>query len=196
MSIFTTYEKIALVRNNDNQVFIADPTKLSQLETACRWAYPNICWLYDGTIEDVLAYEHYDIEVVDNEGFMLTIVDAAANAWTGGKLSFWTCYVEKENVRPFTVGINSMVLCELILHSTMLNGKCTIPVKFIRKDNQVGAIHEGMPSWNESIAYIESKKTHKATKKTSKWIPGHVYSTPTKKTYYLGQYIDNFYKGN
>lgn len=157
------------------KAYLVDPEDKKQVEAARNWAKNH----NDPTIPEMI--------VLDNEGFTIQIADAANGSSQGGKLSFWTCLVSKEDVGPYAIGINSDLLCDLIIHSNMQEGKCSVPVSFARKNGQVGVLHPGMPAYEEMMADMERKNSMNSGK-TSKWIPGSVYETATKRELYLGNF--------
>ena len=122
----------------------------------------------------------------DNVGFNFQIVSAAGNSYSqGGKLSFWVCIMDKEGVEPFSVGINSDLLADLILESNIYKGAVKEKVFFARKNSQLGVLHEAMPSY-QALLNDQKIKNDLSKNKTSKWRIGYSYSTPTKTDVYLG----------
>ena len=53
--------------------------------------------------------------------------------------------MEKNGIKPFAVGINADILCDLILETVMNKGKTDEKVFFARKNGQLGVLHENMP---------------------------------------------------
>ena len=171
----TTYEDITVYMRHDQMGYVCDSNNKKQKEAALNWA-------------TVRGHSHSE-QKMPNCGFTLSIVDSANSSYvTGGKLSFWTCYIEKDGYTPFYVGINSDVLCELLKHSTFTNGVCDTPVSFCRINGQVGVFHGKMPLYEPIKEYISQKKNITAAKKTSNYIIGHKYITQTKADVYLGYY--------
>lgn len=124
----------------------------------------------------------------DNKGFSFQIVSAAGRSWSqGGKLSFWMCIMEKEGLEPFAVGINSELLADLILESTIYKGSVKEKVFFARKNGQLGVLHENMPSYKELLKDQELKKDINRGK-TTKWKIGYEYNTLTQSDVMFGYF--------
>lgn len=155
-----------------NQGFVVEYGNKNMLESAMTWAKSN-----DNPIPNQFDF--------DNEGFSLTIYDSANGSSQGGKLSFMNCMIEKDG-HKFLIGINSDFLVELIQNTTFINGACQSKICFARKDGRVGALTKDMDSYKEAVSYINhSQKVNQ--KKTTKWIPGHIYETSTTKCRYIGE---------
>lgn len=124
----------------------------------------------------------------DNTGFSFQIASAAGNSWSqGGKLSFWMCIMEKEGIEPFAVGINSDLLADLILESTVYKGAVKEKVFFARRNSQLGVLHENMPSYQELLKDQEIKKNINKGK-TTKWKIGYEYNTLTQSDVMFGYF--------
>jgi len=182
----STYENITVYMRHDGMGYVCDDLNQKQKEAALNWA-------------TVRGHSHSK-QSIPNCGFILSIVDSANSSYvTGGKLSFWTCYMKNEGYTPFYVGINSDILCELIKHSTFTNGVCDMRVRFCRINGQLGVYHEKMPLYEQIKEYTNRKETIATTKKTNKYIVGHKYSTQSKSDVYLGCYspinVDISYNG-
>ena len=161
--------------------FMVDPSVKGSKESGIRWAKNNY---YSRNLPDE---EIYDYVETDNDHFKLRICEAADGSSQGGKLSFWTCILEKEGIPPFTIGINADLLAELILDSTFENGKCVQEVTLARKNGQMGALHEGMRAYDDMISDLNKKRAVESAEKTSKWEPGYVYQSMTKKGLCIGK---------
>ena len=175
VNTITTYEDITVYIRHDNMGYVCDSNNKKQKESAFAWA-------------NTRGHSPAKQEI-PNCDFHLSIVNSANTSYvTGGKLSFWTCYIEKEGYTPFYVGINSDILCELIKYSTFINGKCDMLVSFCRVNGQVGVYHAKMPLYEQIKEYTNRKKSIITAKKTNNYIVGHKYSTQTKSDVYLGYF--------
>lgn len=161
--------------------FMVDPSVKGSKESGIRWAKNNY---YSRNLPDEEVFDYVE---TDNDHFKLRICEAADGSSQGGKLSFWTCILEKEGIPPFTIGINADLLAELILDSTFENGKCVQEVTLARKNGQIGALHEGMRAYDDMISDLNKKRAVESAEKTSKWEPGYVYQSMTKKGLCIGK---------
>ena len=160
------------------KAYIVEAGNKKSLESAIKWAkgyYPK-----DSTEPEVVETE--------NKDFDFQIISAADSSWSqGGKLSFWMCIMGKEGVTPFAVGINSDLLCDLILETTMYNGATKEKVFFARRSSQLGVLHENMPSYQKLLADEEIKKNINKGK-TTKWQTGYRYNTLTYSDIMFGYF--------
>ena len=155
-----------------NQGYVVEYGNKDMLASAISWAKST----------DNQTPKQFDF---DNDGFLLTIYDSADGSSQGGKLSFMNCLIEKDNEK-FLIGINSDLLVELIKNTTFINGVCQEKICFARTNGRVGALTKNMDSYKEAIDYINhSQKVNQ--KKTTKWIPGHIYETTTTRCRYVGE---------
>lgn len=153
------------------------------LASAIHWAES-----YDWSDGKKGNYLEPTIVETDNRDFSFQIISAADNSWSqGGKLSFWMCLMEKSGIEPFAVGINSDLLADLILESTVYKGAVKEKVFFARKNGQLGVLHEAMPSYQTLLKDQQLKKN--ITKgKTSKWKIGYEYNTLTQSDTMFGYF--------
>ena len=158
------------------QGYVVEYGNKKTLESAITWGTH-----YENNVETGPTQQEFD-----NNGFTLSIYDSANCSSQGGKLSFMNCLIEKDG-HEWLIGINSDILVDLIKTSTFVNGKCQEKICFGRKHSQVGAIAENSEIYNEAKADMALRENAKKAKKTSKWIPGHSYSTLTQKCTYLGE---------
>lgn len=103
----------------------------------------GIQWAKSRAPKDLPDEKVYTYVETDNNCFKLRICETARN------LPTWTCILEKEGIPPFAIKVNSDILAELILSSTLENGRCLQDVTLSRKNGRVGALHEGMPSYDK-----------------------------------------------
>ena len=107
----------------------------------------GIQWAKSRAPKDLPDEKVYTYMETDNDHFKLRICEAARD------LPAWTCILEKEGIPPFAIMVNSDILTELILSSTLENGRClqevTLARNLARKHGRVGALHEGMPSYDK-----------------------------------------------
>ena len=170
----------------DGYIFEADDGKARK--TAEDWAtsYEN---RHDNDKETIVHAPN--VHIFDNRGFTVTILDSAGGSSQGGRLSFWTCKVEKDGV-TFIVGVNDAILADLIRHSDIKNGTVQQKVMFARRGGQPGFIHKDMEAYQEAMADMKKKAEMKTAKKTSKWEIGGVYSTLTQKSICIGEMWDYY----
>lgn len=95
--------------------------------------------------------------------------------------------MEKKGIKPFAVGINADILCDLILETVMNKGKTDEKVFFARKNGQLGVMHGNMPSYQELLKDEQLKKDV-AKKKTTKWKIGYKYQTLTTSDIMFGMF--------
>ena len=184
-------DKIVIVYSADRTVkvddkeyplaYIVEDGNKKQLESALWWGE---CRRYNhGTGET----EKFSPKFVtdDNSGFLLRILSAADDSSRGGKLSFWNCLMEKDGVESFVVGINADLLCDMIIETTLVNGKTNRDVFFARKRGQLGILHSDMSTYKDMIADDDRKKSLNK-KKTTKWRIGYEYDTLNCSDVFLG----------
>jgi len=188
--VYSTKEKWHSVEFNGKKykkayIVESGTTKACQksLAAATHWAES-----YDWNNGEKRNYIEPTIVETDNSDFSFQIVSAADNSWSqGGKLSFWMCLMEKDGIEPFAVGINSDLLANLILESTVYKGAVKEKVFFARKNGQLGVLHEAMPSYQKLLKDQQLKKN--ITKgKTSKWKIGYTYNTLTQSDTMFGYF--------
>lgn len=165
------------------KAYIAETKNKKAIESGIRWA-ESYEWSKD--YETKTRREPTVVET-DNNGFSFQIISAAGNSWQGGKLSFWMCLMEKKGIKPFAVGINADILCDLILETVMNRGKTDEKVFFARKNGQLGVLHKNMPSYQELLKDEQLKKDV-AKKKTTKWKIGYKYQTLTTSDVMFGMF--------
>lgn len=186
---WTLYDKITVVLR-DGKGYICDSSNPNQIETAKGWADPYYR-------RDKSETPKFTLKEFNNDGVTLTIKSSAGGSSQGGKLSFWTCIIKKDDIE-FTTAINSNFLCSLIKNSTFVDGTCQRPVYLARCQGNVGALHEDMEEYKQAIKDMATKNALKTSKKTSKWQPGkHYYSVQTDDMLlgYIYEHFDFVYKG-
>lgn len=166
--------------------YIVEHGDESALEKAKDWARERN-YNYE-TKEYGEPYEP-NIYTFDNKGFTVKILNSAGGSSQGGRLSFWMCEIEKDDIK-FTVGVNDAILADLIKNSDISNGLVKQEVMFARKGGQPGLIHEGMDAYQDAVADMKQKADLKKAKKTNKWEIGGVYSTLTQTDVCFGEVYD------
>lgn len=151
------------------QAYVVDTGNKDRMESAINWA--KAPWANKS--------KEYHTDEFENDGFALTLFDDADGSSQGGKLSFWNCVLEKDGKR-YVIGIASKILINLLKQSTFVNGVCQQKVFFARESGAVGVLHKDMKEYQEALEDVQHKERFKKSKKTSKWIPGHKYSTATQ----------------
>lgn len=170
------------------QAYLVDPASKNQLETARNWAtwteWSQGVKNEEGKwIREFIKHKPKEFEF-DNNGFTLELLDCAGGSSQGGKLSFWSCLVRKED-HTFKIGINSEMLLDLLKNSTFSNGVCQGSLLFITQKGRVGMTVEGSETWQQCIKDRELKKNMKSNM-TSKYSFGDIVKTPTITEVYLG----------
>jgi hypothetical protein len=154
-----------------------DPKNTKSLETARNW---GTCYNWDDTGRTIIEPDEL---LLDNKDFGIELYSAAGHSSQSGKLSFWSCVIERDN-RKFLIGINSELLLLLLRQSTCINGRIQEKVMFARNGSNVGVLHTGMMEYQQALNDIEIKK--KMSKKTGKHVIGQSYATLTREDIYLG----------
>ncbi len=165
------------------KAYVAEAKNKKAIESGVRWAES---YEYSNDYKTKTRREPTIVET-DNKDFSFQIISAAGNSWQGGKLSFWMCLMEKKGIKPFAVGINADILCDLILETVMNKGKTDEKVFFARKNGQLGVLHKNMPSYQELLKDEQLKKDV-AKKKTTKWRIGYKYQTLTTSDIMFGMF--------
>lgn len=167
--------------------YVVDPTNTKMRENALAWAKTSI-WEYDENKKFTGRYTTVEGEefLYDNQGFTLELKDSAGASSQGGKLSFWNCWITASDGKKFRIGIAADLLLDVLKSSTFINGVCQTPLCFARQKNGVGMLHESMQSYQEALGDMKKKEIVK-TKKTSKHIIGHVYSTLCENNMFAGE---------
>ena len=165
------------------KAYIAETKNKKSIDSGVKWAES---YEYSKDYTTKTCREPTIVET-DNKDFSFQIISAAGSSWQGGKLSFWMCLMEKKGIKPFAVGINADILCDLILETTMYNGATMEKVFFARKNGQLGVLHENMTSYQELLKDEQLKKDV-SKKKTTKWKIGYKYQTLTTSDIMFGMY--------
>lgn len=166
--------------------YVVESTNKEAVESAISWAEYTP---YDRETREYLPKVDPDVHTFKNEGFTATILDSAGGSSQGGRLSFWSCKVEKDGVE-FVIGVNDAILADLIRSSTIIDGVVQEKVMFARRSGQPGLVHEKMKSYKEALADTEKRASIKSAKKTTKWEIGGVYSSITQSDICLGEVWD------
>ena len=124
-----------------------------------------------------------------NNGFKLSLDSSAGGSSQGGKLSFWMCKIEKDDICG-RIGINQEELNKLFKESTFINGVCQQDVCFYRIGGQVGACVVGGERYKEFYDIKDKDTQLSKAKKTTKWELGRVYESKTMKSVWVGVVTD------
>lgn len=181
--IYSTNDNMEYNGKKYPKAYVAETKNKKAIESGIKWA-ESYEWSKD--YKTSTRREPTVVET-DNNDFSFQIISAAGNSWQGGKLSFWMCLMEKKGIKPFAVGINADILCDLILETVMNKGKTDEKVFFARKNGQLGVLHENMPSYQELLKDEQLKKDV-AKKKTTKWKIGYKYQTLTTSDVMFGMF--------
>ena len=166
--------------------YVVESANKEAVESAISWAEYTP---YDSETREYLPKVDPDVHTFKNEGFTATILDSAGGSSQGGRLSFWSCKVEKDGVE-FVIGVNDAILADLIRSSTIIDGVVQEKVMFARRSGQPGLVHEKMKSYKEALADTKKRASIKVAKKTTKWELGGVYSSITQSDICLGEVWD------
>lgn len=110
---------ISNTRGNYNYGYFVDPNNKEQISAAKRWAGIK-------STQELTDKEYY---ITENKNFTLTIISSAAGSSQGGRLSFWTARIQKDN-REWLTAINADQLCDLIRYNAFVDGVCQETVSF------------------------------------------------------------------
>ena len=157
--------------------YFVDPDNADQVTAAKRWA----CIRHDG---EMTEDEYY---VTENRDFRITIVDSAGGSSQGGKLSWWTVKITKDDKEWFTA-INADQLCDLIKQSTFINGICSDTVSYATCNGSNAFLSKTCEEYKQAVEDMQRKSEVKSQKKTSKHKIGKVYTTLTESDAYLWDY--------
>ena len=113
--------------------YVSDANNKNTLKTGENWA-TTTRWVNNKsiTIEPLVIH-------TKNNGFKLSLDSSAGGSSQGGKLAFWMCKIEKDDICG-RIGINQEELNQLFKESTFINGVCQQEVCFYRIGGQVGAV--------------------------------------------------------
>lgn len=159
--------------------YVSDTNNKNTLETGKNWA-TTTKWVNNKSI----TVEPIEIHT-DNKGFKLTLDSSANNSSQGGKLSFWMCRIDKDNIHG-RIGINQKELNELFKESTFINGVCQQDICFYRINGNVGACVVDGERYKEFYQAKDRDIKLSKGKKTAKWELGRLYETKTTKQVWLG----------
>lgn len=183
--------KIIIVENSEGQGYIV--TKPEQLQSAKNWGDGYIYGQGDTCAERTANGHKFDaiINEYDNGKFLLEIKEAAQYSSNNGKLSFWNCNIIAPDDKEYLIGINSEVLCELIKHITLVNGKSKEWVYLGRSGNQQGAYTEDCPDYKLYLDQVKIKEKNQK-EATTKYDIGDVVGTMTTQYLYLGPIYEQY----
>ncbi len=165
------------------QGYVVDPSNKSMLKSALEWGKQHKSIYQDGMYvgSEEIPPEQFEF---DNNGWELELLRVADGSSQGGKLSFWTCKVSKDD-KTFEVGINADLLLDVLKAHTFVKGKCDTKLMFARCKGGVGLLSEDMKEYKQALADMQKKKDVK-TKKTSKHVVGHAYTALKEVQAYVG----------
>lgn len=163
-----------LIKSDLLDFYVSDENNQNTLTTGRNWASRH-CKDQDKVVEI-----H-----TENKGFKLSLDSSADNSSQGGKLSFWMCRIDKDNIHG-RIGINQKELNELFKESMFINGVCQQEVCFYRVNGNVGACVVGGERYKEFYQAKDRDIKLSKAKKTAKWELGRLYETKTTKQVWLG----------
>ena len=124
------------------------------------------------------------INEYQNGKFKFKLKHSAMGSCQGGKLSFWNCDITAPDGKTFLIGINSDIMLEFLLHTTLVDGISNDNIWLGRQNGNVGVYTEKMESFKQAMKDEEARKTMQ--KATSSYKVGDVVETLTNKRCYLG----------
>ena len=188
---WTVSNEVALVIKNNKsswygyeypQAYVVDPKNKQMMKRACEWGKTSE---QDEKTKEWKKVEP-EVRITSNDGFKFSLLDNAHSSSQGGKLSFWNCLFEKDDIKV-VIGVNAALLLSFLKQSDLHNGVCKQTVSFARNYGDVGILHKGMEEYKRALE--DSKAREKAkTGKTKKWEVGYHYKTLTLDEICLGKY--------
>lgn len=179
-------KNVTIVINAQNKGYIVDSDNKKSLESALLWARGS-----NFMTEEEMKARQIQILNYINDGFTLKLKEAAKTSSQSGKLSFWMCDITTPDGITFSVGVNSQLLCDLLLSTCFINGKCQEELKFGTKNSQGGFFCESMPAYKEYIQAEELRaKMNNAS--TTKYDPGDIVRTLSESKVYVGEMYKYF----
>lgn len=185
------YDKVIIVENKDGQGYVVNPDNKKMLENAKSWAETTLGhWEYfekDGKKDHKYVKDGVFKPIINeyqNGKFKFKLKHSARGSCQGGKLSFWNCDITAPDGKTFLIGINSDIMLEFLLHTTLVDGVSNDNVWLGRQNGNVGVYTEKMDSFKQAIKDNETRKAMQ--KATSSYKIGDVVETLTNKRCYLG----------
>lgn len=155
--------------------YVSDENNKNTLTTGKNWASR-----YNYKDQDKVVEIH-----TENKGFKFSLDSSAEGSSCGGKLSFWMCRIDKDDIHG-RIGINQEELNQLFKESTFVNGVCQQEVCFYRLNGKVGVCVVGGERYKEFHQKNDKDNELSKAKKTSKWELGRVYESKTIKQVWVG----------
>ena len=168
-----------LVKSDLLDFYVSDENNQNTLATGRNWASR-----YNYKDQDKVIEIH-----TENKGFKLSLDSSADNSSQGGKLSFWMCRIDKDNIHG-RIGINQKELNELFKESTFINGVCQQEVCFYRVNGNVGACVVGGERYKQFYSQQNNDENIRKASKTTKWEQGRIYKTLTTSEVWLCDIIN------
>lgn len=122
----------------------------------------------------------------NNKDLKLQIVSSPGKASRSGWYATWGCIVTTPENLVFYAEIESNTLCSLLANNTVVNGVVQEPLEYASMNGMPAFINSNMPEYESCMAYTKYKLQYKKAKKTTKWEPGKIYETASKRAIYLG----------
>ena len=185
------YDKVIIVENKDGQGYVVNPDNKKMLENAKSWAKTTLGhWEYfekDGKKDHKYVKDGVSEPIINeyqNGKFKFKLKHSAMGSCQGGKLSFWNCDITAPDGKTFLIGINSDIMLEFLLHTTLVDGVSNDNIWLGRQNGNVGVYTEKMESFKQAMKDKEARKTMQ--KATSSYKIGDVVKTLTNTRCYLG----------
>ena len=168
------------VPSGEYQGYVVPSDSEKMLETALNWAGCKYEYR-DGKFEYIDKDKY--MKEYTNGNFELKITNAAADSSQSGKLSFWDCTITAEDGCSYLIGINSDLLCSLLVNATFVNGVCQPKIWLGRQKSRVGAFTNTMDEFLQAQKDAELR----SRKMSTKYEPGQRVFTKTSQSVYLGE---------
>lgn len=173
-------EEIIIVENAIGQGYVVIPG--SSIDGALNWAKGNHGKWVDGKWIEIKREPI--VNNYKNGEFTISLYDSANRSSQGGKLSFWNCTIHAPDGKDYVIGINSDILFELLINSTIVNGDIQGKVWLGKEKTNTGVYTENMEMFKQ--AREEDRVRSKI--KSAKYEPLDIVSDLNGRYVYLGKY--------
>lgn len=173
--VYSTYEKITVDGVSYPKGFLVDPENMSEIYNAKREA-------------SSMKNSSPKHTITHNDDFKVRVVSLAPASWNETtRKSNMLCLVSKDDIDPFAISVDSDLMCEFILESSINNGIIDVPVLFAYNGGRLGILHKNMSAYKRMIDDANLKRNIRRGQ-TSKWEIGYSYRTLTESSTMLGTF--------
>ena len=134
---------------------------IEMLENAKSWAETTLGhWEYfekDGKKDHKYVKDGVFKPIINeyqNGKFKFKLKHSAMGSCQGGKLSFWNCDITAPDGKTFLIGINSDIMLEFLLHTTLVDGISNDNIWLGRQNGNVGLLTGEVENF-ENIPFYE-----------------------------------------